>query len=109
VMARNRKVEKELSIASGAFQAVVDAQFDLWELSPSEREVALLSIKGISIADIAGMRATKAGTVKAQSAAIYRKAGVANRTELLSAMVEELIHGLEVDNKQTDHPARLAH
>jgi len=47
----------------------------------SERDVALLSIKGVSISEIADMRQTRVGTIKAQNAAIYRKSGVSNRAE----------------------------
>ena len=95
IMARNEKVESELKAASGAFQEILNKRFDGWKLSPSERDVALLSIKGASINDIATMRQTKAGTIKAQCTAIYRKVGVSGRTELVSVIVEEIIEGVE--------------
>ena len=95
LLRRNTKIERELGAASGAFQDVIEQHFDAWQLTEAERDVALLSIKGVSIADIATMRQTRAGTIKAQSAAIYRKAGVSSRAELVSVMIEELIAGLE--------------
>ncbi|RUS60564.1 helix-turn-helix transcriptional regulator [Pseudorhodobacter sp. E13] len=91
---RNTKVERELGVASGAFHEVITHHFDRWGLTAAERDVALLSIKGLSNADIAALRATRDGTIKAQTAAIYRKAGVSSRAELVSVMVEELIAGL---------------
>jgi DNA-binding CsgD family transcriptional regulator len=94
VLKRNLKVERELDAASGAFQDVIEQHFDNWGLTKAERDVALLSIKGVSIADIAVMRNTRTGTIKAQNAAIYRKSGVSSRADLVSAMVEELIDGL---------------
>ena len=92
IRARQRRVETQLRIASGAFLELLDEHFDLWALTPSERDVALLSIKGLSIADIARVRRTKEGTVKAQSNAIYSKAGVTGRQQLLSLFIEELMH-----------------
>jgi DNA-binding CsgD family transcriptional regulator len=94
LLRRNSKIERELDAASGAFQDVIEHHFRLWDLTEAECDVALLSIKGVSIADIAAMRQTRPGTIKAQNAAIYRKSGVSSRAELLSVMVEELIAGL---------------
>jgi len=94
LLRRNTKVERELNVASGAFQEVIEHHFDRWGLTLAERDVALFLIKGLSIADVAAMRVTRDGTIKAQSAAIYRKAGVSSRSELISVMVEELILGL---------------
>ena len=96
LLRRNRRVERELHAASGAFQAVIEQHFELWGLTKAEKDVALLSIKGISIGDIARMRATREGTIKSQSAAIYRKAGVSSRADLISAVIEDLIGGLSL-------------
>ncbi len=96
LMQRNTRIERELGVATGAFQTVIEQHFDDWGLTTAERDVALLSIKGVSISDIARMRETREGTIKAQSTAIYRKVGVSNRAELVSVMVEELIAGLQV-------------
>lgn len=60
-------------------------------LTPAERDVALFALKGFSLAEIAAFRATSEGTVKAQTNAIYRKAGVSGRTQLLSLFVDDLI------------------
>ena len=60
-------------------------------LTPSERDVALFAIKGMSTAEIASLRSTSEGTVKAQTNAIYRKAGVSGRSQLLSLFIEDLM------------------
>ena len=96
LLRRNSKIERELGAASGAFQDVIEQHFRMWNLTEAERDVALLSIKGVSIADIAEMRQTRVGTIKAQSAAIYRKSGVSSRAEFVSTMIEELIGGLDL-------------
>ena len=49
--------------------------------------------KGLSTAEIAQLRRTSEGTVKAQTAAIYRKAGVTGRPQLLSLFIEDLMEG----------------
>jgi hypothetical protein len=53
--------------------------------------VALFAIKGLTTAEIAALRGTSEGTVKAQTNAIYRKAGVTGRPQLLSLFIDELI------------------
>ena len=54
-------------------------------------DVALFAIKGMSTAEIAALRSTSEGTVKAQTNAIYRKAGVSGRPQLLSLFIEDLM------------------
>ena len=91
---RNRRVEHALDAATGAFATVMDTQFTRWGLTAAERDVALMSVKGLSVGDIAALRQTATGTVKAQATAIYRKAGVSNRAEMISALIEDLIDGV---------------
>ncbi|SHH01977.1 regulatory protein, luxR family [Cognatiyoonia sediminum] len=88
---RNQIVEDQLKAASGAFMDLLNERFEEWALTPAERDVALFSIKGLSIQEIAGVRDVSEGTIKAQTNAIYRKAGVSGRPQLLSLFVDELI------------------
>lgn len=83
--------EERLRRASGAFMDLLEERFAEWTLSPAERDVALFAIKGMSTAEIATLRATSEGTVKAQTNAIYRKAGVTGRPQLLSVFIEDLM------------------
>lgn len=87
---RNR-AEERLRRASGAFMDLLEERFVEWGLTPSERDVALFAIKGMSTAEIAGLRSTSEGTVKAQTNAIYRKAGVTGRPQLLSLFIDDLM------------------
>ncbi len=91
VLHKNRSMETTLRAATGAFSQLMEDQFDAWSLTPSERDVALLAIKGLSIAEIAAVRRTKEGTIKAQCNATYRKAGVTGRLQLMSFFIEELM------------------
>lgn len=86
-----RVAEDRLRRASGAFMGLLEERFVEWSLTPAERDVALFAIKGMSTAEIAVLRATSEGTVKAQTNAIYRKAGVTGRSQLLSLFIEDLM------------------
>ena len=85
------QAEERLRRASGAFSDLLDERFAEWQLTPAERDVALFAIKGMSTAEIAVLRTTSEGTVKAQTNAIYRKAGVTGRPQLLSLFIEDLM------------------
>lgn len=85
------RAEQQLRVASGAFMELLEERFDEWRLTPAERDVALFAIKGMSTQEIAGLRDTSEGTVKAQTNAIYRKAGVNGRPQLLSQFIDDLI------------------
>ncbi len=98
LMDRNAAVEEQLEAASGAFHTILLQKFDAWGLTPSERDVALLAIKGLSITEIAAVRETREGTIRAQHAAIYRKAGVSGRADLLALFIEEIAAGLPDPN-----------
>lgn len=94
---RTAKVEGQLRAASGAFMELLEERFGDWRLTPAERDVALFAIKGFSTQEIAGIRSTSEGTVKAQTNAIYRKAGVSGRPQLLSLFIEDLMGEALVD------------
>ncbi len=59
----------------------------------AEASVAELVIKGKSIADIAAARGSAEGTIKTQLNAVYRKAGVSGRSELVSILIGDLLDG----------------
>ncbi len=88
---RTARAEGALRAASGAFADVLEEHFEEWGLTPAERDVALFAIKGMSSQEIATLRQTSEGTVKAQTNAIYRKAGVTGRPQLLSLFIEDLV------------------
>ena len=90
VLDRN-KAQERLRRASGAFLDLMEERFTEWGLTPAEWDVALFAIKGMSTAEISVLRATSEGTVKAQTNAIYRKAGVSGRSQLLSLFIDDLM------------------
>ena len=88
---RHQEIKRNLRMAQGEFFRMLELQFDRWGLSAAERDVALLTVKGLSVAEIARLRETSEGTVKSQNNSIYKKAKVKSRTQLLGALIEELL------------------
>ena len=88
---RMTKIEDQLNAAAGQFQVYLEQQFGIWALSPTERRVALLVIKGFSNAEIAGLRGTTESTVKSQITAIFRKANLTSRQQLVAFVIEDLV------------------
>ncbi len=85
------QAEAQLQRASSAFMEVLEQHFVQWALTPAERDVAFFVLKGFSTSEIAALRKTSEGTVKAQSNAIYRKAGVSGRGQLMSIFIDDLL------------------
>lgn len=100
--AQTKRIEGQLRAASGAFAELLDESFEQWALTPAERDVAWFAIKGMSTQEIAALRSTSEGTVKAQSNAIYRKAGVSGRYQLLGLFVDELMADVSIVDVQND-------
>ena len=91
ILKRHQEIERVLRSAQGEFFEMLNLQFDRWELSAAERDVALLTVKGLSVSEIAQLRNTSQGTIKSQNNSIYRKAKVKSRTQLLGALIDELL------------------
>lgn len=88
---RMERIDRGIRAARGDMAALISGFFDRWGLTPAEREVALLILKGFGNEAIAGLRGAAVGTVRAQSARIYAKAGVDGRAQLFSIFMEELL------------------
>jgi DNA-binding CsgD family transcriptional regulator len=71
--------------------AAIDRQFDRWALTPAEREVALLQLKGLRHKAIADLRQTSERTVRQQALAVYRKSGLNGRNDLAAFFLEDLL------------------
>jgi DNA-binding NarL/FixJ family response regulator len=69
----------------------IDQQFGRWGLTPAEREVGLLLLKGLSHKEVAQARATSETTIRQQALAIYRKSGLRSRSELSAFFLEDLL------------------
>lgn len=69
----------------------IDAQLDRWELSPAEKETALLLLKGFGLKEIASVLGKSERTVRQQAIAVYRKSGLSGRAELSAFFLEDLL------------------
>jgi DNA-binding CsgD family transcriptional regulator len=86
-----RAQDAALDVARGALSQVIETQFGDWALTPAERDVAFLALKGLDVAEIAGLRGAAQGTVRAQLTKIYAKAGVSGRAQFAAFFVEDLL------------------
>ena len=91
LLQRKASLERSVGMASAQIQDIIQFHFDTWKLTASERDVAALMIKGLSISEIASVRGSADGTVKAHLNAIYRKSNARNRAEVLSHIMDALI------------------
>jgi DNA-binding CsgD family transcriptional regulator len=71
--------------------AAIDQQFTRWNLSPAEKDVALLLLKGYSHKEVAELRSRAERTVRQQALAVYRKSNLAGRASLAAFFLEDLL------------------
>jgi len=69
----------------------IDAQLLAWQLTPAERETALLLLKGYGHKEIAALCGRSDRTVRQHAVAVYRKSGLAGRAELAAFFLEDLL------------------
>ena len=69
----------------------IDRQFDGWRLTPAERAVALLLLKGRSHKHIARTTDRSERTVRQHAAMVYEKAGLGGRAELAAFFLEDVM------------------
>ncbi|MBT3235902.1 MAG: hypothetical protein HN353_08120 [Bdellovibrionales bacterium] len=70
---------------------VIDQQFNSWLLSPGEKDIAMLLLKGLTTREIASIRNTKEKTIRQQATSIYKKANISGRQELAAFFLEDLL------------------
>lgn len=109
LLGERRRQMEALDTAAGQLLHVIAQCFEEWALSPSEREIALLLIKGFSLREIANLRETRPGTVKSQTNAVYRKAGVHGRAGLIAYFVEDLLAGAPLAQLARDQQGAVRH
>jgi len=88
-------------LLDGLAQAM-DGQFQEWSLTPAERETAFMLLKGYSHKRIGRLTNRSERTVRQHAVAVYRKAKVANRSELSAFFLEDLFLPLGDTGGATD-------
>lgn len=84
-------LHQKLQQAGKGYLQLIHQQLDEWELSPTEKEIALLLLKGLSFEEIASIRNTKEKTVRQQAIAVYRKSGLNGRHEFAGWFFEDFL------------------
>lgn len=98
---RWRNEAKELIDGLGT---AIDGEFERWGLSPAEREIGLLLLKGLSHHEVADLRGVSERTVRQQAQSLYKKAGLSGRAELSAYFLEDLLGPRQAVT--VDRPAR---
>jgi DNA-binding CsgD family transcriptional regulator len=69
----------------------IDERFSAWGLTPVEREIALLLLKGHSHKQIAYNTGRSERTVRQHAVAVYHKSGLNGRAELAAFFLEDIL------------------
>lgn len=112
IFAKKNKLEAELLIANSSIDftraeaelwrqkaklfidglsSEISAKLDEWGLSDSEKEIAFMLLKGLSLREIADARGTNEKTTRAQATSIYQKSGLSGRADLSAFFLEDLL------------------
>jgi DNA-binding CsgD family transcriptional regulator len=69
----------------------IEAQFDRWSLTPTEKEIALLILKGLGLKEAAAVMDRSERTVRQHAVSVYKKSGLSGRAELSAFFLEDLL------------------
>lgn len=83
--AKNTGVVHDLNIT-------IKKQFMIWELTPTETDVAFLLLKGLPFKEIAIARGGSEKTIRHHALKIYQKSGLQGRNELFAFFFEDLLN-----------------
>ncbi len=86
-----RNISDEMKNARHEYSTVIQSQFKQWSLTPSEQDVAMLLLKGLSFKEMSAVRNTKEKTVRQQASVIYSKANVEGRHEFAAWFLEDFM------------------
>ncbi len=73
------------------YSKYIHEQFEAWGLTPSEKDVALILLKGLSFKEMAEVRETKEKTIRQQASTIYKKSNVSGRHEFSAWFFEDML------------------
>lgn len=87
-----QKWKNEHSSLIKGLGSAIDNQLTVWGLSPSEKEIAFLLLKGLSFKEISDVRGTNEKTVRQQALKVYEKSNLAGRSELSAFFLEDILN-----------------
>jgi DNA-binding CsgD family transcriptional regulator len=79
------------NVALEGLGRAIDAQFTTWGLTPTERVVALMVLKGYGHKEIAALTNRSERTVRQHAGVVYEKAGLAGRAELAAYFLNDVM------------------
>lgn len=85
-------ITEEMRRARSHFSQSIQQQFGSWRLTPSEQQVAMLLLKGLSFKEIAVVRETREKTVRQQASSIYGKSGLDGRHAFSAWFLEDFLN-----------------
>ena len=84
-------ITEEMRSARRQYSELIHQQFEAWQLTLSEQQVAMLLLKGLSFKEIAAVRDTREKTVRQQASTIYAKSGVEGRHAFAAWFLEDFL------------------
>lgn len=84
-------ITQEMRSARRQYSELIHQQFEEWQLTISEQQVAMLLLKGLSFKEIAAVRDTREKTVRQQASSIYAKSGVDGRHAFAAWFLEDFL------------------
>jgi DNA-binding CsgD family transcriptional regulator len=98
----NQKYREEALRFLQGISELIDKQFNCWNLSHSEKDIALFLLKGLSHKEIANIRNTSEKTVRQQAGQIYLKANLEGRAQLSAFFLEDLLMPREIPREENN-------
>lgn len=105
---QEQQLQASLDAMKDGLNVFIVNKVEALKLTPAEYEVAMMALKGYTLPETAALRGTSEGTTKAQLHAVYQKANVASRAELILYCIEDAVEqsllpgsGKEVDTKSS--------
>ena len=69
----------------------IEQEFTKWKLTATEKEIAIMLLKGLTFKEIAEVRCKSERTVRQQAGAIYSKSSLSNRSDLAAYFLEDFM------------------
>jgi DNA-binding CsgD family transcriptional regulator len=98
---------EELERALADIHLHIEEEFEKWNLTVAEREIAMFLLKGLRLKEIADGRGTSERTVRQQAQTVYKKAGLVGRFELAAYFIEDVMQSMELAQVQDDSPTSM--
>ncbi len=87
----NSEFKKKIGHFAKGLSEAIDIEFNKWGLTPMEKQVGMLILKGLATKKISEVLEISDKTVRHHCSAIYKKSGLGGRTELSAYFLEDLL------------------